>query len=156
MVEGLKVTGDKKAAAGQIKALYKLFVDSDCTMVEVNPLAEGMDGTLIAADAKMGFDDNAAYRQKEIFAMRDECVSGFAWGPAAGLRWGLGGLGGGRRRRRSAAQRSLSPPSDPLLPPPHPTPLSSSLLLPTTQHTQHPNATGPRSTRARWRPPAST
>ena len=75
MVEGLKVTGDKKAAAAQIRALYKLFVDSDCTMVEVNPLAEGLDGTLIAADAKLGFDDNAAYRQKEIFAMRDECVA---------------------------------------------------------------------------------
>jgi succinyl-CoA synthetase beta subunit len=35
MAEGLKVTGDKKAAAEQIKALYKLFDKSDCTMVEV-------------------------------------------------------------------------------------------------------------------------
>jgi succinyl-CoA synthetase beta subunit len=37
----------------------------------VNPLAESSDGRLIAADAKLGFDDNAAFRQKEIFAMRD-------------------------------------------------------------------------------------
>eukprot|EP00877_Chromochloris_zofingiensis_P014137 jgi/Chrzof1/8978/Cz03g31200.t1_SCL2[v5.2] len=72
MVDGLKVTGDKKAAAQQIKNLYKLFDDCDCTMVEVNPLAEDVDGNLIAADAKLGFDDSAAYRQKEIFAMRDE------------------------------------------------------------------------------------
>jgi hypothetical protein len=36
MVEGLKVTTDKKAAAEQIKGLYKLFVEKDCTMVEVS------------------------------------------------------------------------------------------------------------------------
>jgi hypothetical protein len=36
MVEGLKVTTDKKAAANQIKALYKLFVEKDCTMLEVS------------------------------------------------------------------------------------------------------------------------
>lgn len=72
MAKGLKVTGDINAAANQIKALYNLFVKSDCTMVEVNPLAEDIDGNLISADAKMGFDDNAAYRQKEIFAMKDD------------------------------------------------------------------------------------
>ena len=37
----------------------------------MNPLAETRDGQLIAADAKLGFDDNAAFRQPEIFAMRD-------------------------------------------------------------------------------------
>ena len=41
-------------------------------MVEVNPLAEDTDGNLVAADAKLGFDDNAAYRQKELFAMKDD------------------------------------------------------------------------------------
>ena len=71
VVDGLKVSGDKKAAAEQIKALYKLFVEADCTMVEVNPLAEDADGNLIAADAKVGFDDNAAFRQAEIFEKRD-------------------------------------------------------------------------------------
>ncbi|KAK9915111.1 hypothetical protein WJX75_004823 [Coccomyxa subellipsoidea] len=70
-VEALKVSGDKKAAADQIKALYETFVKSDCTMVEVNPLAETTDGRLVAADAKLGFDDNAAFRQKELFAKRD-------------------------------------------------------------------------------------
>lgn len=71
MVEGLKVSTDKQAAAEQVKALYKLFADKDCTMVEVNPLAETADA-VVAADAKLGFDDNAAFRQKELFAMRDE------------------------------------------------------------------------------------
>jgi hypothetical protein len=37
----------------------------------VNPLAETHDGKVVAADAKLGFDDNAAFRQKELFAMRD-------------------------------------------------------------------------------------
>jgi len=72
VVEGLTVSGDKEAAGEQIKALYQLFVDKDCTMVEVNPLAEDVDGNLIAADAKIGFDDNAAFRQKDIFDQRDE------------------------------------------------------------------------------------
>ena len=42
-----------------------------CHALQVNPLAETKMGDLIAADAKLGFDDNAAFRQKEIFAMRD-------------------------------------------------------------------------------------
>eukprot|EP00967_Tisochrysis_lutea_P038840 scaffold46532_cov17-Tisochrysis_lutea.AAC.1 len=44
---------------------------STCAAV-VNPLAETPEGTLLAADAKLGFDENAAYRQKEIFDLRDE------------------------------------------------------------------------------------
>lgn len=56
--------------SAQIKALYKLFSDRDCTMVEVNPLAEDADGNLIAADAKIGFDDNAFFRQEDIFEKR--------------------------------------------------------------------------------------
>jgi succinyl-CoA synthetase beta subunit len=69
---GLEVAGSKEDAAEQIKALYTLFAESDCTMVEVNPLAEEA-GTnrLIAADAKVGFDDNASFRQAEIFEKRD-------------------------------------------------------------------------------------
>jgi len=70
-VEGLEVTTDKKAAAEQIKRLYKLFVATDATMLEVNPLAETDDG-LLAADAKLGFDDSAEFRQRDLFAMADE------------------------------------------------------------------------------------
>jgi len=72
VVDGLKVSGDKDAAAAQIKALYRLFTESDATMVEVNPLAEDVDGNLIAADAKVGFDDNASFRQTDIHSKRDE------------------------------------------------------------------------------------
>jgi len=71
VVNGLTVSGDKEAAAEQIRALYKVFIEKDCTMLEVNPLAEDTDGNLIAADAKIGFDDNAVFRQKDIFAQRD-------------------------------------------------------------------------------------
>lgn len=39
--------------------------------VQINPIAETSDNKLVAADAKLNFDDNAAYRQKEIFALRD-------------------------------------------------------------------------------------
>lgn len=70
-VEGLQVTTDKKAAADQIKRLYNLFVATDATMLEVNPLAETSDG-LLAADAKLGFDDSAEFRQRDLFAMADE------------------------------------------------------------------------------------
>lgn len=72
IVDGLEVSGDKAAAVDQVKGLYQLFVESDCTMVEVNPLAEDPEGNLIAADAKLGFDDNAAFRQKELFALKDD------------------------------------------------------------------------------------
>jgi len=71
IVDALEISGNKADAIQQVKALYGVFRDSDCTMVEVNPLAEDSNGTLIAADAKLGFDDNTAFRQKEIFAQRD-------------------------------------------------------------------------------------
>ena len=72
VVKGLECSGDKTKAAEQIKALYKLFSERDCTMVEVNTLAEDAEGNLIAADAKIGFDDNAFFRQNEVFDMSDE------------------------------------------------------------------------------------
>jgi len=71
IVDALEISGNKSDAIEQVKALYGVFRDSDCTMVEVNPLAEDSNGTLIAADAKLGFDDNTAFRQKDIFAQRD-------------------------------------------------------------------------------------
>lgn len=72
VVDGLapKVS-DKKESMEQVKKLYKLFCDCDCTMLEINPLAETSDNKLVAADAKLNFDDNAYFRQKEIFALRD-------------------------------------------------------------------------------------
>ncbi|MGB3120608.1 MAG: ADP-forming succinate--CoA ligase subunit beta [Verrucomicrobiales bacterium] len=52
-------------------ALYKLYIERDCSLVEVNPLAVTTDGKLVALDAKFNFDDSALYRQKEVAALRD-------------------------------------------------------------------------------------
>lgn len=71
LADGLQVSGDKDDAAKQLQALYDVFKSSDCTMLEVNPLAETDTKLLVAADAKLNFDDNAEYRQKELFALRD-------------------------------------------------------------------------------------
>ena len=54
-----------------LTALYRLFIECDCSMVEINPLVETTDGQILALDAKFNFDDNALYRQKDVAAMRD-------------------------------------------------------------------------------------
>jgi succinyl-CoA synthetase beta subunit len=51
--------------------LYKLFIDYDCTLVEINPLAITADENIVALDAKIIFDDNALFRHKDIFEYRD-------------------------------------------------------------------------------------
>ncbi|XP_055587482.1 succinate--CoA ligase [GDP-forming] subunit beta, mitochondrial [Uranotaenia lowii] len=56
-------------AAGEILKLYSLFIKVDATQIEINPLAETDDGRVISVDAKLNFDDNAEFRQKDIFAM---------------------------------------------------------------------------------------
>lgn len=72
VVDGLAPkVADRNKSIEQVKNLYKLFVACDCTLLEINPIAETADKQLVAADAKLNFDDNAAYRQKEIFALRD-------------------------------------------------------------------------------------
>lgn len=72
VVDGLAPkVADRSNSIEQVKKLYKLFCECDCTMLEINPIAETSDKQLVAADAKLNFDDNAAFRQKEIFALRD-------------------------------------------------------------------------------------
>jgi succinyl-CoA synthetase beta subunit len=51
--------------------LYKLFVEYDCSLVEINPLVITAEETLIALDAKINFDDNALFRHKDILEYRD-------------------------------------------------------------------------------------
>jgi succinyl-CoA synthetase beta subunit len=51
--------------------LYRLFMEEDCSLVEVNPLVVTEDGRLLAADAKVNFDDNALFRHPEVQALRD-------------------------------------------------------------------------------------
>jgi len=58
-------------AADTFLKLYKIFIEKDATMVEINPMAENNNGEVVCMDAKFGFDDNASYKQKGIFALRD-------------------------------------------------------------------------------------
>jgi len=58
-------------AMRQLQSLFKLFVSLDATQVEVNPFAETPEGLVYCADAKINFDDNASFRQKDVFALHD-------------------------------------------------------------------------------------
>ena len=58
-------------AKDTIQKLYKVFMEKDATQIEINPLSETNDHQVMAMDAKLGFDDNAEFRQKEIFSWRD-------------------------------------------------------------------------------------
>merc|ERR1740128_1499452 len=75
MILGPEVMGihsKKNAEVTQILLnLYKLFQDKDASMVEINPFAEDSTGNFVCLDAKLKFDDNADFRQKEIFDLRD-------------------------------------------------------------------------------------
>jgi succinyl-CoA synthetase beta subunit len=51
--------------------LYKAFVEKDCSLAEINPLVTTKDGRVMALDAKLNFDSNALFRQKDIVALRD-------------------------------------------------------------------------------------
>jgi len=54
-----------------IYSLFKILKDKDASLIEINPLIITSDGKIICLDAKMNFDDNAMFRQPEIFALRD-------------------------------------------------------------------------------------
>lgn len=58
-------------AVAFMTGLYKVFVDKDCSIAEINPLVLTEDGNIIALDAKLNFDANALYRHKDIVAYRD-------------------------------------------------------------------------------------
>lgn len=60
-----------KEAADTIMKLYQIFVERDATQIEINPLAESSEYRVLAMDAKFGFDDNAEFRQEEVFSWRD-------------------------------------------------------------------------------------
>lgn len=55
-----------------IKGLHKAFVETDATMIEINPTGVLRDGSLIALDAKMSFDRNALYRHQDILRLQDD------------------------------------------------------------------------------------
>lgn len=58
-------------AKDTIQKLYKVFMEKDATQIEINPLSETSDHQVLCMDAKLNFDDNADFRQKEIFDWRD-------------------------------------------------------------------------------------
>ena len=67
---GLNSTQNKQLA-GILSGLYRLFIDKDLSLVEINPLVITGDGDLEALDAKVTVDDNALYRQAELESWRD-------------------------------------------------------------------------------------
>ncbi|MBM3331223.1 ADP-forming succinate--CoA ligase subunit beta [candidate division WOR-3 bacterium] len=71
---GMALYGDAKLArefAGIAQKLYRIFVQKDCSLIEINPLVKLGSGSLLALDAKINFDDNADFRHKEWEEMRD-------------------------------------------------------------------------------------
>jgi len=69
---GLDLAPDQVKALGKImQGLYRLFVESDVSLVEVNPLVVTGSGDLVALDAKINLDSNAVYRHPDLAALRD-------------------------------------------------------------------------------------
>jgi len=72
IADGLDLSG---ALAGKfsslVENLYGLFIKTDCSLMEINPLVITAQETLVALDAKMEIDDNALFRQKDILKFRD-------------------------------------------------------------------------------------
>jgi len=60
-----------KSFTPMIQNLYRLFVEYDCSLVEINPLVITAEAAVIALDAKVNFDDNALFRHKDILEFRD-------------------------------------------------------------------------------------
>ena len=61
----------KLTAQNLIKALYKILIEKDATLIEINPLIITKNERVVCLDAKMNFDDNALFRRPEIFKLRD-------------------------------------------------------------------------------------
>jgi succinyl-CoA synthetase beta subunit len=69
---GLGLEGAQIARFGKIAhALYRLYLERDASLVEINPLIVTADGDLLALDAKINIEDNALFRHQDLAAMRD-------------------------------------------------------------------------------------
>jgi len=60
-----------KKAFNLIKSIYQTFIESDANLIEINPLVLTENEEIICLDAKINFDDNALYRQKNILSLKD-------------------------------------------------------------------------------------
>ena len=70
---GMNLDGGQIGEATRLMTnLYKLFIDKDCSLAEINPLVVTADEKLLALDAKLNFDDNALYRHKDIQELQDK------------------------------------------------------------------------------------
>lgn len=68
----LKLEGEKfKSFCELLENLYTAYEETDATLAEINPLITTKDGKVLALDAKINFDDNALFRQKEVLGLRD-------------------------------------------------------------------------------------
>ena len=68
----LGITGKSVRAADKfMKALCRMFIDLDCSLMEINPLVVTGDGQLVALDSKISFDENALFRHADLGEMRD-------------------------------------------------------------------------------------
>ena len=61
----------KKQAIDLVKSIYKAFIDTDASMIEINPLILTKEEKIVCLDAKMNFDDNALFKHPEIIKLRD-------------------------------------------------------------------------------------
>ncbi len=63
--------GAVRQAVSFISSLYRVFIEKDCSLAEINPLVLTSDGNIVALDAKINFDDNALFRHRDIAGLRD-------------------------------------------------------------------------------------
>ncbi|XP_070584772.1 succinate--CoA ligase [ADP-forming] subunit beta, mitochondrial-like [Erythrolamprus reginae] len=68
---GFSTTAAATLAAENMVKLYQLFIKYDALLVEINPLAEDSMGMVMCMDAKINFDDNSAFRQPQLFSLKD-------------------------------------------------------------------------------------
>ena len=69
---GLGLSGEaSKNGVKFLMALVRAYEEMDCTLAEINPLVATTEGTVLALDAKMNFDDNALFRHPELAPLRD-------------------------------------------------------------------------------------
>jgi succinyl-CoA synthetase beta subunit len=72
IASALKLEREEAKEVGRLLgALYRLFLDKDASLIEINPLVVKKEGGLLCLDAKMAFDDNALFRHPDIVALRD-------------------------------------------------------------------------------------
>ena len=78
VAQALGLTGDLARQAGALTAnLYKAFIETDMSLLEINPLVVTKDARLVCLDAKVGFDSNAIFRHADVAQLRDESEEDF-------------------------------------------------------------------------------